>query len=303
MLGSSCIPPVSKQAGAIGVTMLPSSSSAVPRATQVSAPPPVEVLAAAIAPGHAAAPFDAGDQSEDSARNSLRCLTDAVYYEARSQSEDGQRAVAQVVLNRVRHPAFPSSVCGVVYQGSQRRTGCQFSFTCDGSRSRPIEPRAWAFATRIAEEALAGQVYAPVGLATHFHTTAIHPWWAPSLSRGVTVGSHIFYRWRGEWGDPKAFRQPYSGVEWSHAYTDAGVAPPQGQIQTVAFGVRIHRAGSEEMAGSDEGETQPSAAQVRIHRSAVPHGIRIRVGVPPNGGEDVPGGSVEGAEAETEASS
>jgi len=137
---------------------------------------------------------------------SLQCLTEAVYYEARSQSEAGQRAVAQVVLNRVRHPAYPNSVCGVVYQGSGRVTGCQFTFTCDGSLGGAIEPYAWERARRIAAAALGGSVYRPVGLATNYHTTAISPYWAPSLVPQITLGDHIFYR-RPRGGSVEAFSQ------------------------------------------------------------------------------------------------
>ena len=146
--------------------------------------------------------------SRDSAAfdRSLECLTQAIYYEARSQSDDGQRAVAQVVLNRVRHPAYPNSVCGVVYQGSERSTGCQFTFTCDGSMNAAIEPYAWDRARRIAAEALRGSVYRPVGLATNYHTTAIHPYWAPTLVPQVIVGAHIFYRRPGS-GTVEAFNQ------------------------------------------------------------------------------------------------
>jgi hypothetical protein len=124
---------------------------------------------------------------------SLQCLTEAIYYEARSESEDGQRAVAQVVLNRVRHPAYPNTVCGVVYQGSERTTGCQFSFTCTGVMGPIGEPAAWDRARRIAAAALRGQVYRPVGLAVNYHTTAIRPYWAPSLVTQTIVGAHIFY--------------------------------------------------------------------------------------------------------------
>jgi hypothetical protein len=141
----------------------------------------------------AAEPFVPSRDSDAFAR-ALECLTQAVYYEARSESEDGQRAVAQVVLNRVRHPAFPNSVCGVVFQGSERVTGCQFSFTCDGSIGAWVEPYAWERARRIAAAALRGNVYRPVGLATNYHTTAISPYWAPSLVPQVVVGAHIFYR-------------------------------------------------------------------------------------------------------------
>jgi hypothetical protein len=146
--------------------------------------------------------------SRDSAafERSLQCLTEAVYYEARNQSDDGQRAVAQVVLNRVRHPAYPNSVCGVVYQGSERATGCQFSFTCDGSLGWAIEPYAWERAGRIATAALRGSVYRPVGLATNYHTTAISPYWAPDLVPQIIVGDHIFYR-RPRGGTARAFSQ------------------------------------------------------------------------------------------------
>jgi hypothetical protein len=154
----------------------------------------------------AAEPFTA---SRDSAayERALLCLTQAVYYEARSESDNGQRAVAQVVLNRVRHPAYANSVCGVVYQGSERATGCQFSFTCDGSMNAAIEPYAWERAGRIAAAALGGNVYRPVGLATNYHTTAISPYWAPSLVPQIVVGAHIFYRRPGSGGTIDAFSQ------------------------------------------------------------------------------------------------
>ncbi|MFN5901342.1 MAG: cell wall hydrolase, partial [Novosphingobium sp.] len=76
------------------------------------------------------------DNSGVDRSRALQCLAAAVYYEARSESDVGQRAVAQVVLNRVAHPSYPNTVCGVVYQGSERTTGCQFSFTCDGSLAK-----------------------------------------------------------------------------------------------------------------------------------------------------------------------
>ncbi len=142
----------------------------------------------------------------------LLCLTQAIYYEARSESEDGQRAVAQVVLNRVRHPAYPNSVCGVVFQGSHRSTGCQFSFTCTGVMGPIGEPHAWDRARRIAAAALAGNVYRPVGLALNYHTTAIRPYWAPSLVRQTVVGAHIFYRQPGS-GTSQAFSQAPADYE------------------------------------------------------------------------------------------
>jgi spore germination cell wall hydrolase CwlJ-like protein len=145
---------------------------------------------------------------------SLGCLAQAVYYEARSESEDGERAVAQVVLNRVRHPAYPASVCGVVYQGPLRAGGgCQFTFTCDGSLAAPPAGEAWLRARRIAAEALAGSVYAPVGLATHYHTQQVLPVWAFRLAKAEVIGNHIFYRMPGAWGEPGAFTRHYSGRE------------------------------------------------------------------------------------------
>jgi hypothetical protein len=126
---------------------------------------------------------------------------------------DGQRAVAQVVLNRVRHPAFPKTVCGVVFQGSERTTGCQFTFTCDGAIGRAPVPVLWARARRVAEEALAGQVYAPVGWSTHYHANYVVPYWSGTLAKAANVGRHIFYRWAGGWGRGPAFRFGPASVE------------------------------------------------------------------------------------------
>jgi len=143
---------------------------------------------------------------------SLDCLAQAIYYEARSESEDGQRAVAQVVLNRVRHPAWPNSVCGVVYQGPMRAGGgCQFTFTCDGSLSALPQGIGWARARELAAEALAGRTFAPVGLSTHYHTSAVFPSWAPRLASTGRIGAHNFYRLPG--AGVGAFTAAYSGSE------------------------------------------------------------------------------------------
>ena len=132
-------------------------------------------LVDARTPAHEAARgFVSRGTGIDKAR-ALDCLAKAVYYEAASESEGGQRAVAQVVLNRVAHPAYPKTVCGVVYQGSQRRTGCQFSFTCDGSLARKPSATYWARALAVSRRALSGQVYAPVGLATCLLYTSPSP--------------------------------------------------------------------------------------------------------------------------------
>jgi spore germination cell wall hydrolase CwlJ-like protein len=151
--------------------------------------------------------------SESARKQALQCLASAVYYEAGNQDEDGERAVAQVVLNRVRHPAFPNSVCGVVYQGSTRPTGCQFTFTCDGSLAREPDADGWRRAWNIARDALSGYVYAPVGWATHYHADYVVPTWAASMAKNAIVGAHIFYRWGGSWGQPAVFTDAYAGRE------------------------------------------------------------------------------------------
>ena len=159
-----------------------------------------------------AAPFVAIKDKVARAR-ALECLTSAIYYEAATESAGGQQAVAQVILNRARHPAFPNSVCGVIYQGATRSTGCQFSFTCDGSLLRVPSRREWERARAVAESSLAGAVYAPVGLATHYHADYVVPYWAPSLAKSKQVDTHIFYRWAGSWGRLPSFTQRYAGDE------------------------------------------------------------------------------------------
>ncbi|MFC7536970.1 cell wall hydrolase [Sphingomonas sp. GCM10030256] len=146
-------------------------------------------------------------------KQAAECLAEGVYYEAATEPLEGQQAVAQVILNRVRHPAYPSSVCGVVYQGSERETGCQFTFTCDGSLARRAINPYWSRAYKVAAAALRGFVYAPVGNATHYHTNWVVPYWASTLTKNAVVGTHIFYRWRGTWGQPTAFGQRYAGRE------------------------------------------------------------------------------------------
>ena len=143
----------------------------------------------------------------------LRCLTQAVYYEAAVEPLQGRRAVAQVVLNRMRHPAYPHSVCGVVYQGAERRTGCQFSFTCDGSLLRAPAPRAWHEAEEVAREALAGRVERSVGTATHYHADYVLPKWAFQLGKIAQIGRHIFYRFNGGWGRSTSLDAAYAGRE------------------------------------------------------------------------------------------
>ncbi len=157
-------------------------------------------------------PFVLQAGGQDASR-ALKCLSEAVYYESAREPQLGQEAVAQVVLNRVRHPAYPKSVCGVVYQGSARTTGCQFSFTCDGSLRYAPEPVLWRRAQDVARRALAGHVNKSVGSATHYHANYVAPYWAPTLVKMKQVGLHIFYRWTGPWGEPPAFTGRYAGGE------------------------------------------------------------------------------------------
>ena len=140
----------------------------------------------------AAQPFRMGGALETS--RELECLTQAVYFEARGEGQAGQAAVAQVVLNRVRNPNYPKSVCGVVFQGAAHGEGCQFSFACDGSMRRGREYAAWTRAQEVAAKALSGSVMTAVGAATHFHTTSVAPAWGPNLLRVAQVGLHVFYR-------------------------------------------------------------------------------------------------------------
>ena len=208
----------------------------------------------------AASPFrlaNALDASRD-----LECLTQAVYYEARGEGRDGQRAVAQVVLNRARHAAFPKTICGVVFQGAGRRTGCQFSFTCDGSMRGRVDRGAWNRARSVATEALSGRVYAPVGTATHFHTTAVSPGWRGSLVRVGQVGDHVFYRFGGGRGAPRTFAyepRPSTQIQDEPRLIQAGIDPitPIREAGGIAYDALVQRDGT----ARDEATTSAPAAQ------------------------------------------
>jgi spore germination cell wall hydrolase CwlJ-like protein len=212
-------------AGAANSTPELPKSNAAPAATPPAPPPLIirqlapdqalqinQTIPLSSGPNPAASSFAfKGDTA--ARKRALECLASAVYYEAGSQDDNGERAVAQVVLNRVRHPAFPASICGVVYEGSTRATGCQFTFTCDGSLYRQPDLAGWRRAYAIAQQALGGYVYAPVGYATHYHANYVVPYWAPTLAKNAVVGAHIFYHWAGGWGRPAAFDKIYAGRE------------------------------------------------------------------------------------------
>lgn len=193
-------------------------------------PIPADALASATDSSiHPAAPFSMQRASATDRARALQCLTAAIYYEAANEPDAGQRAVAQVILNRVRHPAFPATVCGVIYQGSERATGCQFSYACDGSMARIPARASWLRAIRVAGAMLSGSVEASVGTATHYHTYAVTPTWNRQLVMTAAIGAHFFHRWQGYWGTPGAFRQSYQGGEpfpGPHARTAQQTAAP-----------------------------------------------------------------------------
>ena len=280
VMATSCVP--AERPAAIARVQPEHNSRALLQRMALHVPDDISAkiaTAAPEAPFAVAAPFVAPpfvtSNSVDDASRAAECLTAAVYYEARSQSEDGQRAVAQVVLNRVRDRAFPNSVCGVVYQGAERRTGCQFSFTCDGSMNRPRELGAWERARAVAAAALGGSVYAPVGAATSFHTTSILPWWASSLAQITTVGAHVFYRWQGALERALTFRQAYAGVEPGvrSGFAGGGVATVAAQVA----GVSVHYGNRDDVA--DLGPAPVDA----------PHGVTVHRGV------SRPGSAIAGA--------
>jgi spore germination cell wall hydrolase CwlJ-like protein len=272
---ASCVPDSVSNAG-------PATAADVAPALAKKPPAPVPLLLKPVAPVeamalNAAIPIVEGPNPRAASivfrartpidqMRSLDCLAQAIYYEARSESEDGQRAVAQVVLNRMRHPTYPATVCGVVYQGSERRTGCQFTFTCDGSLA--LSPRGfhWDRARRIAAEALAGRVFAPVGHSTHYHTAAVLPYWASSLAKSAVIGAHIFYRWSGVWGQPAAFRQRYAGVE------------PGSAIQ-LAKAAALQR---EALAPLPEASKLPLAIAEMVTPTVAPTALDTKVTAPPD---------------------
>jgi spore germination cell wall hydrolase CwlJ-like protein len=153
------------------------------------------------------------------------CMAAAIAYEAGNEPMAGREAVAQVILNRLHHPAFPKTVCGVVYQGAAqgaaRRSGCQFTFACDGSLARPRSAASWSAARAIAERALDGQIDSSIGQSTFYHANYVMPYWAPTLTRVGSLGAHIFYRFPGGAGLPAAFASAHSGSEFD-------IAPPNG---------------------------------------------------------------------------
>jgi spore germination cell wall hydrolase CwlJ-like protein len=126
------------------------------------------------------------------------CLATAIYFEARGENVRGQAAVAQVILNRVRNPTYPDTVCGVVYQNASWRNACQFSFACDGIKDRITSRRHYETAEEIALAVTAGKIFIPeVGSSTHYHATYVKPRWSRTMEKMKKIGLHIFYRTHG----------------------------------------------------------------------------------------------------------
>ena len=197
------------------------ATPAVPRAVALSSTTPapadaipVEIAAASLALPSFSARLDRGPAGPvepeappqgdrhryaeliepDAMDREQRCLAEAVYFEARSEPEDGQAAVAQVVLNRVKSGLYPASVCGVVYQNRHRYMGCQFSFACEGKSLRITDAASWSSATRVASAVIEGRTYlAEVGGATHYHADYVRPGWSRRLRKMDVIGRHIFY--------------------------------------------------------------------------------------------------------------
>ena len=122
-----------------------------------------------------------------------RCLSEALYFEARGESEKGIFAVAEVILNRVDSARFPMTVCGVVRQGTGRRHECQFSYYCDGRPETIRETAAWARVGKIARLMIDGGARDLTGGATFYHTRAVAPYWSRAFDRTAAIGAHLFY--------------------------------------------------------------------------------------------------------------
>ena len=160
---------------------------------------------AASGPGHLLPPSQTGlnfkykgeSQAEFEERE-RRCLSTAIYFEARGEPLQGQIAVGQVIMNRVRSPQFPETICGVVYQG-QMAPGCQFSFACDGKTDTPKNDSHWALAQKLARQITSGEVWLPeIGYSTFYHADYVSPYWKSTMNKIDSIGRHIFYKKRNE---------------------------------------------------------------------------------------------------------
>lgn len=166
------------------------------RAAMFESPDARAMMLQAVLRGPSAAPSYEAPKAPEQAVNPREhnCLSQAIYYEARGETQRGQVAVAEVVMNRVRSSAYPNTICEVVYQGHTRATGCQFTFTCDGSLNQRPRGRAWERAQRTATAMLQGFHRPITQNATHYHTHEVNPVWNSGLVETTNIGSHVFYR-------------------------------------------------------------------------------------------------------------
>lgn len=255
---------------AVGLPPLPDGRPALPLAAAAARLSNAAVPIAEISP--AAAPFHFTGTPADRAR-ARDCLALAAWYEA-GDDPPGERAVIQVVLNRARHPAFPAGICAVVFQGADRTTGCQFTFTCDGSLARVPAPIALIRARAIAEAALSGAVDANVGLATHYHADYVVPRWRDGLVKLAREGAHLFYRWPGHWGSAKAMAtRPGSGVEAPQPALAALSPAHHGQADDLAATVADVTAPTPAIAAtlpSDPAPAGPRPLEMQLDPAAPP---------------------------------
>lgn len=183
------------------------------------------------------APFRGISAQSASYSTALDCMTEAIYYEAANESIAGKRGVAQVILNRVAHPAYPSSVCGVIYQGWNQPV-CQFSYTCDGALARQPISDLWLRSREVARAALDGYVERSVGTATHYHADYVVPYWAYRLEKVSIEGRHIFYRLPGAAGRAANFTARWNGRELHPTFDPARFAQGDAEVTDGGIGER-----------------------------------------------------------------
>ncbi|POR48008.1 cell wall hydrolase [Bosea psychrotolerans] len=192
---SSSTPPVHYNVATLATPVTPAPPAALTRPNLVAKAPPATSTMRKGDPGPQIS--YAGLIAPGEMARQQRCLAEAVYFEARSESNEGRAAVAQVVLNRVKSGLYPDNVCGVVYQNASRYLACQFTFACEGKSLRITEPAPWHDAVRIAREVYEGTTYLPeVGGSTHYHANYVRPYWAKKLKKMDTIGQHVFYQLR-----------------------------------------------------------------------------------------------------------
>lgn len=195
------VPPMVDNAATVFLASAPFGPAAAPWGTVADpgAPPPgftgFDVTRVALPGNDGKRKFFGGLTEAEFRAKEKRCMAIAIYFEARSEPVEGQVAVAQTIMNRVRSPYYPATVCGVVYQGADMRNNCQFSFACDGVPDVPRERAQWELANELADKVLNGKVYLDsIGNASHYHAVYVRPDWLRQMSRVARIGQHIFYR-------------------------------------------------------------------------------------------------------------